>query len=124
MTGRWYAKYFPKFIIQWIVVGSLIRRLPVRRFFTSVVAACVVVLGEFAREVELKIFYDDSEASMSSRYDMPCATISEVGVQRLTEKDFRSLKVYGCLSGATGGPKKYDIFHSSIFWRIWSGGLR
>jgi len=56
MTGRWYAKYFPKFIIQWIVVGSLIRRLPVRRFFTSVVAACVVVLGDFAREVELKIF--------------------------------------------------------------------
>ena len=55
MTGRWHKKYFPKFIIQWTVVGSLIKRLPVRRFSTSVVAACgVVVLGDFAHEVELE----------------------------------------------------------------------
>jgi len=48
MTGRWHAKNFPKFTIQWAVVGSPIRRLPMRRFSTSVVAACVVVvLGGF-----------------------------------------------------------------------------
>jgi len=56
MTVRWYKKYLPKFIIQWVVVGSVICCLPVRRFSTSVVAACVVVvLGDFAHEVELDI---------------------------------------------------------------------
>jgi len=71
-------KEFPRYIIQWAVVGSVIRRLPVRRFSTSVVAACVVVvvvvvvvLGDFAHEVELDM---ELETSLSSEVAFVCST--------------------------------------------------
>ena len=51
-------------------------------------------------------------------YDIIMSYFAETRVQRLTEKVFPSPIVYRCSPGATDGPKKYDVFHSTIF-----GGL-
>jgi len=65
----------------------------------------------------LKVFDIDGEALMSGRYGIIMSYFAEVRVQRLTKKGsfFRDDPSNTARSHRLDGPKKYGIFHSTIF---------